>query len=434
MSALTGSKVKKSNQFETNNLSALLVTGSLIGTLVGGSSTIGTAQLAYSNGFSAWWFTLGGGLGVLLIGIGCLNKIYRTGQKTLPGILKNEYGNNAGYVSAILSSAGTFLSIVAQIISGASLIMSVTSFNFLNSIVIVAVLIILYVLWGGALALGYGGLLKTVLLSGSVIICGFYAMRQPAEIISNTVLPHDIYFNILGRGAFIDLGAGLSLIIGVLTTQSYLSAVLSAKNKKEGKKGCIFTAFIVPLIGISCIFVGMYMKLHYPDIDTKMALPMFIIHTMNPFVAGIMIMTLLIAVIGTGAGLSFGMASVIYHNLLTYFHHFKSGEKNNEKGIMRMIIFLIILIGSLLCYTNMGGIILQWSFLSMGLRGAVSVAPLIGALYFPNKIKSNYALSSMIVGLVFTIIGNYILPSQIDPLFLGVFMSFLVLICGYKRK
>ena len=61
MSALTGSKVKKSNQFETNNLSALLVTGSLIGTLVGGSSTIGTAQLAYSNGLAAWWWTLVGG-------------------------------------------------------------------------------------------------------------------------------------------------------------------------------------------------------------------------------------------------------------------------------------------------------------------------------------------------------------------------------------
>ena len=37
-----------------------LVTGALLGTLVGGSSTIGTAQLAYTYGFSAWWFTLGG--------------------------------------------------------------------------------------------------------------------------------------------------------------------------------------------------------------------------------------------------------------------------------------------------------------------------------------------------------------------------------------
>ena len=34
-----------------------------MGTLVGGSSTIGTAQLAFDYGISAWWFTLGGGVG-----------------------------------------------------------------------------------------------------------------------------------------------------------------------------------------------------------------------------------------------------------------------------------------------------------------------------------------------------------------------------------
>lgn len=37
-----------------------VVAGSIIGTLVGGASTIGTAQLAFNYGFSAWWFTLGG--------------------------------------------------------------------------------------------------------------------------------------------------------------------------------------------------------------------------------------------------------------------------------------------------------------------------------------------------------------------------------------
>ena len=38
-----------------------------MGTLVGGASTIGTAQLAYSFGFSAWWFTLGAGLGCVML-------------------------------------------------------------------------------------------------------------------------------------------------------------------------------------------------------------------------------------------------------------------------------------------------------------------------------------------------------------------------------
>lgn len=47
-----GKKVKSARDFTTgSNLGAPMIAGSLIGTLVGGSSTIGTAQLAFDYGF-----------------------------------------------------------------------------------------------------------------------------------------------------------------------------------------------------------------------------------------------------------------------------------------------------------------------------------------------------------------------------------------------
>lgn len=45
------------------------VTGILLGALVGGASTVGTVQMAYTYGMTAWWFTLGGGIGCLLLGL-----------------------------------------------------------------------------------------------------------------------------------------------------------------------------------------------------------------------------------------------------------------------------------------------------------------------------------------------------------------------------
>ena len=47
-----------------------VVAGLIMGTLVGGSSTVGTAQLAYNYGMSAWWFTLGGGIACLVLAVG----------------------------------------------------------------------------------------------------------------------------------------------------------------------------------------------------------------------------------------------------------------------------------------------------------------------------------------------------------------------------
>ena len=58
---------KKSTGKKSEGISAAVVAGLIMGTLVGGSSTVGTAQLAYNYGLSAWWFTLGGGIACLVL-------------------------------------------------------------------------------------------------------------------------------------------------------------------------------------------------------------------------------------------------------------------------------------------------------------------------------------------------------------------------------
>ena len=51
-----GKQVKSAGDFTSGgNMGAAMIAGSLMGTLVGGASTIGTAQLAFTYGFSAWW-------------------------------------------------------------------------------------------------------------------------------------------------------------------------------------------------------------------------------------------------------------------------------------------------------------------------------------------------------------------------------------------
>ena len=315
-----------------------LVAGALIGTLVGGSSTIGTAQLAYSYGFSAWWFTLGGGIGVLLLGLIFAEPLYKSGANTLSDIFSLKFGKNSGVLSAILSSVGIFLSFFAQIISGTALIMSISRLSYLQAIVLVVALMIAHVYWGGSLALGYSGIAKTVLLSGSVLICGSLAIKECGGFYSlwnNELVPHAQYLNLFARGFAVDAGAGMSLVIGVITTQSYIGAILMARSIKDAQKGALITAIIVPIMGFASILVGIYMHINYPGIESKLALPLFIIKNMHPLVAGIMLASLLIAVTGTGAGLSFGMASIIYRNIYKQFK--PETSENQSKRIIQTI-------------------------------------------------------------------------------------------------
>ena len=95
-----GKKVKNAGDFTNGSgMGVPMIAGSLVGTLVGGASTIGTAQLAFHYGFSAWWFTLGGGIGLLVLALVFVKPMVRGGYRSLPQILSHTYGKKAATLS-----------------------------------------------------------------------------------------------------------------------------------------------------------------------------------------------------------------------------------------------------------------------------------------------------------------------------------------------
>lgn len=66
---ISGRNVRSTREFTVagNRAGWQIVAGIIVGALVGGSSTVGTAQAAFVYGLPAWWFTLGAGLGCLVL-------------------------------------------------------------------------------------------------------------------------------------------------------------------------------------------------------------------------------------------------------------------------------------------------------------------------------------------------------------------------------
>lgn len=64
-------KVKNSSDFSGSGKKAnwRIVGGTIIGTLVGAATTVGTAQLAFVYGVSAWWYALGTGTACLILAV-----------------------------------------------------------------------------------------------------------------------------------------------------------------------------------------------------------------------------------------------------------------------------------------------------------------------------------------------------------------------------
>lgn len=425
VSAMSSKKQKGKDFSGKKSVSSYLVLGGIVGTLVGGSSTVGTSQAAFTSGFSAWWYTLGCSIGILLFALIFSKRIYFSDKNTLLEIVSDRYGEKCGVIMSLLSAGGTTLSIVSQVLSGIALITAILPFSASYALIVFIALVLIYVFFGGGISLGYMGILKTVLMAIGFGFCGLIAYLSLGDGLST--LPQS-YFNIFTGGVWKNLSQVISLALGIITGQNYTSALITGKTYKESKRAIIISSIIGPFIGLFCILVGLYMKLKHPEIESSTALPLFIELKMPPFIAGCLEGMLLLTLVGTTSGTLYATSTIIYRGLL-------KKRIKNETRATRALILILIAIVSLIVMSNSGDLILNWTFMGAGLRGAVSFFPLLIALFYKRTINKAYVLSSMIAAPICTIIGKLLLPNvDILPVFWGVMGSLVFIVLGIVVK
>ncbi len=428
----TGRKVKDAKDFisGSHNASGAMVSGTIIGTLVGGSSTIGTAQLAFTNGLSAWWFTIGAGVGCLMLGLMFVKPLRKSKCTTIQQVITNEYGRKSGIITSVLASFGIMINIVAQILAANALLSSMFSLSPEISALISVILMACYVIFGGVLSTGVLGVIKLILIYISVILGAILSLNLSggfAQIYNS--LPHNEYFNLFSRGIGVDGGAFLSVVLGVLSTQTYIQAILSGKSDDASIKGALISSLLIPPIGIGGILIGMYMRINFPAIASGQAFPLFIINNMPSFLGGAILATLLIALVGTGSGMALGFGTIITNDIYKKYIN-KNSDSKRELLVTRIVILVSLSVSALFTLGNLKSAVLTWGFMSMGLRATVLLIPMITALFYKGKISSIFAILSSVLGFAAFMISELFLNLNIDSLIIGVTLSVVTAIIG----
>ena len=351
-------------------------------------------------------------------------------------MINKEFGGTAGVLASVLSAVGTFINIISQMIA-ASAVLTVLfpNLGLIPELIITTLFMIAYVVIGGTKGAGMVGILKLALLYIAMIGSGILALHLSggtgafAELVSTIDNPEGVRFwNVFARGVGKDLGAGVSLLLGVLTTQTYAQAVLSAKSDGAARTGALISTFLIPPIGIGGILVGLFMRATHPGIVAKTALTSFVTQYMPPVLSGIVLGTLFVAVVGTGAGLALGISFILNEDIVNRLtHRFDGPEKQRMLGRTWMVVILAL--ACVLSCGPLGDMILGFAFMSMGLRAAVVFAPLVAALFFPGRVSHKFAVAAIIAGPVAVLAGNMFgLP--FDPLFIGIAVSSVLVIAG----
>ena len=477
ISWLSGRRVNDARSFITGgNSGSWMVCGAMLGTLAGGQSTIGTAQLAFCYGLSAWWFTIGAGLGALVLGVFYSASLRHSGCTTLLEVVSREYGHKAETVGSILFLIGIFISIMSQVLSSSAMIGSLFGISTLWASVVGAVLIMLMVLYGGIRSAGVGGIVKLVLLylcslvAGVVVwhvAGGLVGLRDGVDAVyqspalaqfnglTDVESIHHRYGSPFARGVFKDLGGCLSLILGVVCTQSYAQCIWSAATTPKARKGSLLCALFMPIIGAACTLVGIYMRGHYVTADELKALqaagetlpaglgviensaqafPAFILKHLPAWLGGLMLGTMLINILGCGSGLSLGAATILVRDVYGNFKR-RMGmttSRLSQLAQMRLSIVAILALAFVCAITFNSTFINDLGFLSLGLRAVAILFPLSFALWKPGRFKASHVLLSMPVGVAALLLANFAsLPG--DAVYYGLGASLLILLIGKKR-
>ena len=478
-----GRKATSTEAFTTGGGKAgsWMVCGTLMGTLISGQATVGSAQLAFAFGVSAWWFTIGAALGALVLALFFVKPLRHSGSVTLMEIIGKEYGKKAETLGSCLCVIGMFISIMAQIIASSALLTTIFPLMaFLPASLIAMGLMIVYVAFGGLWGTGMGGIVKLLLLYLSATVVGVAVWHLghgfgglvdsitwlhtdttvgKVQHLSSEMEVRHQYGNFLARGPMKDIGSCLSLILGVLSTQTYAQAIWSARSDRSARRGALLSALFIPPIGAACTLVGMYMRANYVTADewqqlqqlgaalpqgmgvmqsSVQAFPVFVTQHMPGFFGGVVLGTLFITIVGGGSGLTLGASTILMRDLVHPVQQKLSMRRRKavpEPRLWqsRLMIVLLLVVAVAISTTITGSFLNDLGFLSLGLRASSVLAPLLAALFFPRRFKSWSILASMVAGTLMMLVAKLaLLPG--DPVFWGMGVAILLVALGWKKR
>ncbi len=391
-----------------------MVAGTIAGTCIGGGATVGTAQLAGTVGLSAWWFTIGTGLALVIMGLFYAKPLRGTALETIAQYLVLNYGKGAGHFTTVVSSLGIFFSAVASCLPGIAILAALTGLPSWAAALALTVLVACYGFFGGLKSAGVGGMIKAAILWGSLFIAGILAWRA-------------ISGSLIGNGVQNALVSVFSLLVGVLCTQSYIQAIFSASNPRTASIGAFTAALITIPVGLPCALIGMYMHVAHPEVAPLLALPAYLL-TEAPAVLGSIAMGgILLSLVGSIAGLSLGIGTMLTRGIFTKIFHVEGAA--SELRLSRIVVLGVILAACAFSLANEGSQVLFWNYLSMALRGGGIFLPLTVAVFRPHAVSARVALMSMILSTLTAVVAAA-MHTSVSPLFIGLGVSVITLLPG----
>ncbi|HAX5084653.1 TPA: cation/acetate symporter ActP [Escherichia coli] len=404
-------RVRSRNDYYTagGNITGFQNGLAIAGDYMSAASFLGISALVFTSGYDGLIYSLGFLVGWPIILFLIAERLRNLGRYTFADVAS--YRLKQGPIR-ILSACGSLvvvaLYLIAQMVGAGKLIELLFGLNYHIAVVLVGVLMMMYVLFGGMLATTWVQIIKAVLLLFGASFMAFMVMKHVGfsfnNLFSEAMAVHPKGVDIMKPGGLVKdpisaLSLGLGLMFGTAGLPHILMRFFTVSDAREARKSVFYATGFMGYFYILTFIIGFGAIMlvganpEYKDAAGHLigGNNMAAVHLANAvggnlflgFISAVAFATILAVV----AGLTLAGASAVSHDL--YANVFKKGATEREE--LRVSKITVLILGVIAIILGVIAIILGVLFENQNIAFMVGLAFAIAAsCNFPIILLSMY--------------------------------------------
>lgn len=406
-----------------------IVAASISGLAIGGASTIGIAENAFTVGLSAGWYDTAWAIGAVVSSVLAVKYLRKSNYSTISGLVNDLYGQKTSFIMVIAMCIIQSGIIALQYKAGGSILASllpdiftVESGTFFSFLIFMLVAVI-----GGMGSVSLTNVLNLILIYAGVILAAILVLNGHGgwtAIQALTVAEPDVpYLSLTAGMGFIGIISWIIVMLGnTNSVQGVVQIGLTGKDDRAARNGFLFGALLMIPVGFICAILGVAGKALLPNASASMALPM-ILMSVPPVLGGITLSGLWAADMGTGCSMIIGLSTTVSTDIVYKLQGHRIPE--HKKILVNKAIVVVSSIITYLIATQMGAILdAMQKALSLAIGTSFIV---IGGLLFPGFSSRKAGFWTIMTSIVSIAAWNMI--PALAPVFKSIGL-FMLVTCG----
>ncbi len=413
-----------------------ILLGTLIGTSIGAASTMGKAGKAYEIGIALFFATMAYAIGLFIFGL-MAPAIRRLKVWNIPDALFLRYGNGMRLAFAITMVISVTALFGTQLIAVGLTITSMMGdlgISYFEAILGAGIIMVLYTMMGGLLAVAYTDLIQTIIMLAAV------GILLPIFVIADFGAATTIIYLTPPSGNF---WGGLTAIYIIsivlidlpfsLIDPSLWQRAAASRDSSSIRQAMFLTSGVYVYWSFVVVFLGIAASHIFPQLagtteGVDAAIPNLIVQYMPVGLKGLCLAAMMAIMMSTAdtvlliAGTSFSRD--IFQPLR---------PQTTDKtllSISRVFILLIGLLGIVFALTMKG--IFDLMLLAFAIFVSGGFIPIMAALFWKKATKAGAIVSSITASL--SVVALYglkmaeMLPQWIEPIIISISLSFILML------